>query len=152
MRRFALIATACVVLSLASCGGDEDSGASDAMELTRWLPTDSPSYSAVDVAALKADLDLPPDSDPLGGRISSWTAGSWVGLFFGYPSPAVVRALDLSAVTQVADRGATKDVQPVTAMRTSAPPGEIRDALLDLGFVEREGILEGPRGKRANVV
>ena len=56
----------------------------------------------------------------------------------------------LQAVTQVADRVSTKDVEPVTAMRTTADTGEIRSALLDFGFVDRDGILEGPDGRRAD--
>lgn len=141
------------VMVIAGCGGGDstDGGTPDdgAIGLTGWLPTDAPAYAAIDVSSLKMGLDLPPDADPMGEEIADWTVGSWVGLYISHPALSTIRALDLPAVTQVADRLSGKDVEPMTAMRTTSDTGEIRGALLELGFVDRDGILEGPDGERA---
>jgi len=139
------------LLALAGCGDDSpdliDTG-NDAVALTAWLPADRPVFGFADVAQIKEALDVPADADPL--SLSPWASGALDGLWGSHPDKSTVAALDLGDIEQVAATGGTKDVDAVTVMRTSADPDEIKGALLDLGFVDHDRILESPDGQGAH--
>ncbi|MFN8113656.1 MAG: hypothetical protein U0R51_10725 [Solirubrobacterales bacterium] len=143
-------------IALAVLGGCGDGSAEDvepgrggAIELTGWLPPAS-GYASADLVALKRDLGLAEDADPLASsKLFEWIPGGWAGLYLSNPSKETRAALQLSAATEFAEMSIQKDEQPVTAIRTSADTDEIRQKLIDLGFVDRNGILEGPDGMRA---
>lgn len=158
MRRGWLVASLAIAVAVGGCGGEDDSEpeppVGDAIELTRWLPEGGSFYDSMDVADFKDELGLPEDADPLADKkLSRYTSGNLSGALFATNVQGDVReALDLPAVTQVASFSPSDQaVDPITAM-AGADPDRVRDALEALGFVEHDGVLEGPEGWRAEGV
>lgn len=151
-----LAAAAVATVILGGCGGDSDepvgdqSAGSNAFDLVRLLPQDAQSYSTVDLAALKRGLGLSTSASPYSDRqLIPFTSEALNGVYAGAPNRAVLDALDLPSATALASSSAGRGPQ-ITAVATSVDPAEIRKALLDLGFVDRGGVLEGPDGERAS--
>ncbi len=130
------------------CGGGGVVGGSDdnaALPLTKWLPTDAETYTAVDLSALREDLELDEEEDPL--DVSPTTpfalaSDEALGALYEYgndPSGSIFYALDLGNATGLASSGQANSV--VTAVATSADTGEIGSALGDIGYRERDGVL-----------
>jgi hypothetical protein len=152
-RAFFLAAAAALVLG--GCGDDSDPTAPepgaepDAIGLIRVLPGDAQGYSTADLLALEEGLDLASSADPYSDReLTPFTNATLGGVYAGHPEEAVVDALELPSATALAST-AGGDGAPVTAVAISSGTAEIREALLDLGFVDRGGVLEGPDGARA---
>lgn len=148
---------------LAGCGGDDtDPATSGAVDLTRWLPKDAVTYTAIDIAAYKEELDLPEDADvervsalgvgvlgPFGSLLAKppalepSTVPGDGPLRFG----AVLNAVDTSAVTSAAASDSSGFT--MTVMATSADVGEIGSRLGDLGYRDMGGVLVRGKGQPA---
>jgi hypothetical protein len=101
---------------------------------------------------VRTSLGLPDDVDPFRDRkLNPFSNSSLGGLYSASPAPRVLDALATPAVSALAFAD-DHDSAPVTAMRIAADPSDIRADLLALGFVDRDGVLEGPNGKRATGV
>lgn len=169
-RRTITTAAALLAGTLAGCGGD--GGSNDAVELTKRLPTHAIGYTALDLAALKSDLGLPDDADPLSApRLRGTAYSALAGLMpplrrrievvrpgedissepLKAPRAKILDSLDPGLITAVAtsQRGKAGGGSGVTVLATSEDIGEIGSALGDLGFRDRGGVLEDPDGGAA---
>lgn len=146
-----LLALAALAPILATgCGGGE-SGGNGAVALTKRLSPDL-GYAVADLTAAREALGLPEDADPLardeGGRSPFLPL---VQEPFGSLGASIGRTPVTDVVDPALVRGVATDLpragsEPVTVVRTDADTGEIGSSLGDLGYAERGGILELPRG------
>ena len=83
-----------------------------------------------------------------GSELAAFASQTLNGVFAGFPKQSVMDALDLPAATAAASGSGVPDGE-VSMVASSTDPAEIEEALLDLGFVDRGGVLEGPDGDRA---
>ncbi|MFN8151867.1 MAG: hypothetical protein U0R24_12185 [Solirubrobacterales bacterium] len=147
VRPLATIAVALLAASAlwAGCGGDGGTGGGadgDAVELSRWLPADAGSYSAVDLMTFRDDLDLADDADATGEDLAPYAAPGLAPVFAAGDQD-LIAALEPGALTAIASSGgsARPDGAGLSAMATSADTGEIGSALGDMGFREEAGVL-----------
>ena len=155
-RSAATLAASCSLtagLIAAGCGSSSDQSspttqAGEQIDLVRFLLPGADYYETADLAAIRRGLGLPEDADPLRGKLGGFGNQLAGGLFSANLEHAVLAALDPPSWSEMAfsNKG---DPTPVTAIRTEGDASEIEAKLLDLGFVDRDGVLEGPDGGRA---
>lgn len=139
------IALAALALTASGCGAG--AGSNGVAELTKRLPPGAETYDVADFVALREDLGLGEETDPLKSdagaiRVAARSAMAALG---EHSDPKVLAALEL----KLARSAATGDTPagPVTLIGTNADTGEIGSALGDLGYVDRGGVLVGGRGE-----
>lgn len=159
-----LTAALAVVALIGGCGDDDNPVEGGGVGLTEWLPKDAVTYTAVDIAAYKEELDLPEDADPTSepeleqvavgpfsyllpkSSLRLQTAQSGKPLRF----EAVLEAVDPTPVTAAATSGSTgSEGAGVAAFATTADEGEIGSRLGDLGYRDSGGVLVRSRGEPA---
>lgn len=145
IRSFSAALAALAVAALAGCGGGGGGGGNAAVSLTRWLPSNAPGYAAADLAALRDDLGLDEESDPLERPDNALAAAA--GAVLGPLALSLPDAVDLRFATEVAT--AREGEGAITAIATSADTGEIGSALGDAGYRDRGGVLVGEPGSPA---
>lgn len=132
--------------SLVSESPGVSGSANDVVQLTRRLPPGADGYSAVDVAAVKDGLGMSDSADPIGDtEVFALTSPALSGIFTSNPEKKVVAALDLSEATAFAG-SPDRQYEFVTAVETDADEADLRESLRKLGFLENQGVLEGPYG------
>lgn len=148
VRSLATIAVTLLAASAlwAGCGGGGGTGGGadgDAVELSRWLPADAGSYSAVDLMTFRKELDLADDADATGVDLAPYAAPGLAPVLAAREG-ALIAALEPGALTAIASSGGSVrpgDGDVLSAMATSADTGEIGSALGDMGFREEGGVL-----------
>lgn len=135
------IAVAALALAAGGCGGG--AGSNGVAELTRNLSAEQDSYAVVDLAAMREDLGLDEESDPLTAAPSSPLATgaepALAGLLAGRRAGDANFALGLDQATAVAASEGPDGA--VSVIQTDADTGEIGSALGDIGYEERGGVL-----------
>lgn len=152
------------VLGLASCGGDDDvccAPPDDPDRLIAYLPSDAGVVSYIDLDAVRSELGLGANADPLDLEGADFSSGSTsetrlVELAaIGFPEiltylqtleePPLLDALDGSALSELASAGQGDDL--VVVARTSQPFDELASLLEERdylrkgdAFVARDGV------------
>lgn len=136
--KIAAAATAAICLGFVLSGCGSSGGTSNAVDLTKRLAPDAPSYRVVDFTTLRVDLGLPEDADPLTGDLAV-LASPALGSLPAVTGMPIAATLDLGRATAAAT---ATERESVTVLSTEADTGDIGSALGDLGFVDRGGVLE----------
>jgi hypothetical protein len=157
MRR-AFPAALTAVALLAGCGGGGGGGTSDAVDLTKWLPSTTASFEALNLVAFKDALGLDEDADPrtneqldavsepIFSNLLPQAPDSWTGYRSDSRPTGVLEAVDPSSITAAAssDAEAEHTTGNTTVYATTEDTGEIGSRLGDLGYRDEGGVLEHP--------